>query len=771
MVEPLNDRFLIVVNISHKAANFRGNWDSTASETFSDSVMWNKNNRKIANGKMTNTCTEITKLKICPTLIIWKAAFVVFVFFAEWWSVVVGCAANIMNLNPELFRLPDRSSGQHNMTIRELCDNDDMATSIIVDPILGFRTHKMNLHYRPPQHEEQIKLKSILKKYKENQELCTAIQSIFHVNVVARFLKRRTLKQQLAFRDHLLRFMRMFSNDSGFTVQACHRYKTENRLGGMLIATRSWQKGDIIGSLVGVIGDLSHEEESQLLRKDVNDFSVMYSTRKQRAQLWLGPAAYINHDCYPNCKFVPNSYAAVVQVLRDIAAGEEITAYYGDNFFGDNNSRCECSTCERTCKGFFASLVVTAAASLGKNNGESKQSGNSYKFRITDSRLCRYMPQSNQLNTAMTLRRHTVAALRHVPHRFSPEKIHTEVPMNSLRRRAGKIKNGRYVTRDHQRLKRSIKTSSSTSSSSSSHSTIPNVQAWMNSTPCVIMNNMKADSSKTRKHSQENVVNTSNNLVSTRKSRVHQTIKQQKSAKNNESTQLNHSSNLNDWTSNQLRCEEPRTSQNGLQILAAVATTMSFIDGSHLMSLSKDSLNCIDNIDNHDVKDEQFCDEDMKFQSTYAYYNGRNLSLSRSASEVVESHSPSGSDNLQEVVNCSKSCITGNSDMLSTVFGKNGCYDDDGDGYDDISEIGLDSEMNYRMIEEPVDKTNFDNMQRRPRTKAYCVAIHLYVAISSFSCVLWNFTYHHYFFHLQYFVVYFLQLVTDFFTLHIHKLP
>uniref|UniRef100_A0A3Q3LXG1 [histone H4]-N-methyl-L-lysine20 N-methyltransferase KMT5B n=2 Tax=Mastacembelus armatus TaxID=205130 RepID=A0A3Q3LXG1_9TELE len=271
------------------------------------------------------------------------------------------------------------------MSVKELCEIDDLATSLVLDPLLGFRTHKMNITPLPvtPCWD---KLKEALVQFQHTHDFNSISEALTVGELAGNYLTSLGSHCQELLRQHVFQYLRAFVLDSGFKIESCDRYSSETN-GAKVTSTRHWFAGQRVEFLLGSTAKLS-PVDSPVLRPGVNDFSVMYSTRKCCVLLYLGPAAFINHDCKPNCKYLAaERNIVVVEVIRPISPGEEFTCYYGDGFFGDKNEMCECYTCERDGEGHFKYR--------GKQpHSETTKDTVSQKYHLRERYLCHHREKS-----------------------------------------------------------------------------------------------------------------------------------------------------------------------------------------------------------------------------------------------------------------------------------------------------------------------------------------------------------------------------------------
>ena len=267
-----------------------------------------------------------------------------------------------------------------NNTVRLVAEFDDISTSLVVDTLMGVTTHKMNSKFRQIR-GKTIDIRKNLDKFRSDLDFEGAYRVLVSDNIWAQhyFVTKSKLQEEM-FKEHIFRYLAVLLPDSGYEYSLCDRYSQDTSgQGARITATKGWIPGESISHLSGFIVEMNAEEELTFIKPGENDYSIMYSTRKQCSQLWLGPAAYINHDCKPNCKFWPTGRdTACVVCIRPIAAGEEVTCFYGENFFGSRNEKCECVTCERLGKGAFQSLKKTSILDSIKKK---------YSLRSTNARL------------------------------------------------------------------------------------------------------------------------------------------------------------------------------------------------------------------------------------------------------------------------------------------------------------------------------------------------------------------------------------------------
>ena len=234
---------------------------------------------------------------------------------------------------------------------------DDIATTLVVDPSMGFKRCKLSSFVLPPPPHEEVALIDILKNTKKDQDTRKALDQLLSSEWAKEVTTNLGEEEVEELAAHIQKYLKGLTEEGGFSLHPESRYSMEGYQGAKVVATKGWSKGQNISSLVGSTCEINEDQEEELVLRGVDTSCILKSLRSNAVLVVIGPISLTNHDCKANCKFVNlTSRLVCLQATRKIEPGEELTIFYGKDYFRRNNKDCECATCEAEKKGAFRKL-------------------------------------------------------------------------------------------------------------------------------------------------------------------------------------------------------------------------------------------------------------------------------------------------------------------------------------------------------------------------------------------------------------------------------
>ncbi|TBU42836.1 hypothetical protein BD309DRAFT_1081132 [Dichomitus squalens] len=258
------------------------------------------------------------------------------------------------------------------MNMRDLSRDDDFLSHLLVEKLGtgGFPlvVHKMDPSRRLPKTDPEDLMKIVRRlvafKGPSQTAIRQAVDDLLSLAAVRYYVRSYTQKQINAFATHASRYFELYLPSGSIEIAHTSRYSHRTGKSELcILATRPLVPGTVISELKGSMADLTEEEDKELKGTDIGrpesvgirrDFSVIHSKQLKKNHLFLGPARFVNHDCDHNVELFREGRYITFRVIKHIGVGEEVTAHYGDGYFGRNNRHCLCQTCEFNGRGGYA---------------------------------------------------------------------------------------------------------------------------------------------------------------------------------------------------------------------------------------------------------------------------------------------------------------------------------------------------------------------------------------------------------------------------------